>query len=137
MIEWVIEKFIGLIPSFEKASSLRRDMQDNALRAISHALNETFLYYRDIDTGKPRNPDIEAQLSRYWAAAAIPLRHIDRELAEICEYKSEYWVNPDTWNNEDIERLGIGLEKVRNQYRSLLAPKKFSLKGKGHGGAEL
>jgi len=48
MIEWVVEKLIELIPSFKKASSLRQKMQDNALRATSHALNETFLYYRDI-----------------------------------------------------------------------------------------
>jgi len=136
MMQWVVEKFIALIPAFEKASSLRRDMQDNALRAISHALNETFLYYRDIDDGKPRNLDVEAQLSRYWAVAEIPLRHLDRELAEICEYKSEYWVNPETWKHEDVERLGIGLKKVRDHYRSLLAPKKFSLAGK-RGGRDL
>lgn len=137
MIEWVVEKFIALIPSFEKASSLRRDMQDNALRAISHALNETFIYYRDIDAGKPRSPDIEAQLSRYWSAAAIPLRHIDDELAQICEHKSEYWINPDNWDSEKIEHLGIGLAKVRDQYRSLLAPKKFSLRGKAGSAAKL
>lgn len=137
MIEWVVERFIGLIPSFEKAAALRRDMQDNALRAISHALNETFLYYRDIDAGNPRNPDIEAQLSRYWAAAAIPLRHLDPELATVCEYKSEYWVNPDTWSQEQVEQLGIGLEKVRDQYRSLLTPKPFSLIGKAHVGKEM
>ncbi len=133
MIEWVVEKFIALIPSFEKASSLRRDMQDNALRAISHALNETFLYYRDVDGGKPRNLDVEAQLSRYWSAAAIPLRHLDQELAQVCEYKSEYWVNPENWKHEDVERLGIGLKKVRDQYRSLLSPKKFPFAGKRSG----
>ena len=136
MIEWVVEKFIALIPSFEKAASLRRDFQDNALRSISHALNETFIYYRDIDAGKPRNQEVEAQLSRYWAAAAIPLRHIDRELAEICEYKSEYWLNPEHWSQEQVEQVGIGLQKVRDQYRSLLAPKKFSRAGRPRANTE-
>jgi hypothetical protein len=128
MLQYVIEKFIDLLPAFEKLSAQQRDMKDNALRSISHALNETYLYYRDIEKGVLRNQDIEAQLSRYWAAAAIPLRHIDGELAAICDNKSEYWINPDTWNQDKIDNLGINLEKVRNEYRLLLQPKKFSTK---------
>jgi hypothetical protein len=62
-------------------------------------------------------------LSRYWSAAAIPLRHIDNELAQICEYKSEYWVNPESWDPLRIQQLGIGLKDVRERYRRLLHPK--------------
>ena len=120
MIEWVVEKLISLIPAFENASNLRRELKDNALRSISHALNETCIYYSGLERGQGREMDIEAQLSRYWAAAAIPLRHIDVALAEACEYKSEYWLNPEKWSPEKIVELGIGLEKVRNQYRAII-----------------
>lgn len=125
MIEWVVERVVSLIPALERSSTTKRELKDNALRAISHALNETYLYYRNMEKGKERDLEIESQLSKYWAAAAIPLRHIDQELASACEYKSEYWINPEGWNHEKIKQLGIGLDHVRKQYRSLLVPNTF------------
>lgn len=129
-IEWVVERFVALVPAIEKVSDKNREVRDNALRAISHALNETYLYYSAQDNGQKRDREIEAQLSRYWAAAAIPLRHLDQQLAVVCEHKSEYWVNPDSWDQARVDKLGIGLKKVRNQYRALLAPKAFAKKGR-------
>lgn len=121
MIEWVVERLLDLIEPVANLSKDRRELRDNALRSISHALNETYLYYRDIETkGKARNMDTEAQLSRYWAAAAVPMRHLDAQLAEVCEYKSQYWVNPETWNPGKVRELGIGLHEVRGRYQALL-----------------
>lgn len=73
--------------------------------------------------------DIEAQLAKYWSAAAIPLRHIDEELAMACEHKAEYWVNPEQWSDEEIIRLGIKLEDVTQAYRNIAMPK-FSKAGR-------
>jgi len=101
----------------------RRELKDNALRAISHALTETYLYYRRMELGKGRDNDIEAQLSKYWSAAAIPIRHIDPNLAQLCEHKSDYWVNPDRWDQKKVKKIGIGLEQVRKRYRALLNPR--------------
>ena len=120
MIQWVVEQLLALLGPLTTLRQEKRELADNALRSISHALNETYLYYRSIELGGVRNRDTEAQLSRYWAAAAIPLRHIDLKLAEICEYKAEYWVNPDTWDNAKVKELGIGLDDVRKQYRAKL-----------------
>ena len=108
---------------FKKDQKYKREIKDNALRAISHALNETYLYYSSLDKGKTRNEDIEKQLSNYWAAAAIPLRHLDEDLAMTCELKAEYWVNPDNWTDEQIHEHGIELGKLRNKYRRMLAPR--------------
>jgi D-serine dehydratase len=71
--------------------------------------------------------DVEAQLSKYWSAAAIPLRHIDEELAMICEYKSDFWTNPDNWSEEEVKRIGIKLEDVTDAYRRLAMPRFSSL----------
>jgi len=103
MITFVIERLIGLIGLIGPVANLtkeRRELRDNALHSICHALDQTCLYCRDIDRGEPRNLGTEAQLATYWSAAAIPVRHFDRELAEICEYKSEYWLNPETWDSK-------------------------------------
>lgn len=123
MLEFVVEQFIALLGNIQNLSKEKREIKDNALRAISHALNETYLYYASQDKGKQRNLDVEKQLSNYWAAAAIPLRHLDESLAMTCEYKAEYWVNPDNWSDEQIHKHGIALDSLRKQYRQLLAPK--------------
>jgi hypothetical protein len=64
-------------------------------------------------------------LVKYWGAAAIPLRHIDANLAIICENKSEFWISPETCPNEEIKALGIKLEDVTKAYRQLAIPGHF------------
>lgn len=122
MLEFVIEKLISLLGPIATLSKEKRELKDNALRSISHALTETHLYYRDLGIGKTRNHDTEAQLVKYWAAAAIPLRHIDEELARTCDTKSEYWINPDMWSSDQIREHGIRLGDLQRSYRKMLTP---------------
>ncbi len=122
MLTEIIEGVVKLLGPIATLSKDRRELKDSALRSISTALNETYLYYRDIDRVNQRNLDREAQLSRYWSAASIPLRHFDEELAGICESKSEYWINPENYTEEDINRFGIELGEIRQAYRRMLTP---------------
>lgn len=122
-MEWLIERLIGLIPAISNLSREKREIADNALVSISHALNETCIYLKQIRDGSPKNRETEEKLARYWAAAAIPARHLDDEFAELCIYKSDAWVNPDEWNRERIEQYGIDLESVRKKYHDLLLDK--------------
>jgi len=120
MITFIIERLMGLVGPLMNLSHERRELRDNALRAICTALDETCLYYRSLENGKPRNLETEAQLSKYWSAAAIPIRHIDADLALTCDQKSEYWLNPETWDDARVRNTGIELDKVRQRYRGLL-----------------
>ncbi|MBK8656916.1 MAG: hypothetical protein IPN20_24115 [Haliscomenobacter sp.] len=122
MLNEIIEGLSNILGPIATATKERSQMKDEALRAISHALNETYLYYRDIEHGHLPNRDKEAMLVKYWSAAAISLRHFDQRLANICDNKAEYWVNPDNYNSADIENLGIGLDSVRQAYRKMLKP---------------
>lgn len=122
MLNEIIEGLSKILGPIATANKERSQMKDEALRAISHALNETYLYYRDIEHGHLPNRDREAMLVKYWSAAAISLRHFDKNLANRCDNKAEYWVNPDNYNSADIEKLGIGLESVRQAYRKMLTP---------------
>ncbi|MBK8044835.1 MAG: hypothetical protein IPK21_20610 [Haliscomenobacter sp.] len=122
MLNEIIEGLSNILGPIATATKERSQMKDEALRAISHARNETYLYYRDIEHGHLPNRDKEAMLVKYWSAAAISLRHFDQRLANICDNKAEYWVNPDNYNSADIENLGIGLDSVRQAYRKMLKP---------------
>lgn len=119
-IEWVIEKLMSLLPLIGNLSKDKRELADNALHSIAHALTETSLYVnRYVKSGK-KDEEIEAQLVRYWRDAAIPLRHIDKELSEICEYKSEYWLDPANWEPGKANGISIDLDTVRDKYRAQL-----------------
>jgi len=119
----IIKSLFGLAPNLLALPKERRELRDNALRSILVALDETYLYYRDMNRGQQRDPDREAVLAKYWSAAAIPMAHVDPALAQRCDLKAEYWLNPDGYNADTIKDLDIGLESVRNAYRTLLKPR--------------
>ncbi|MDA9554918.1 hypothetical protein N9R54_01670 [Pelobium sp.] len=129
MIKEILDGLTKILGPIATLSKDRRELKDSALRAISNALDETFLYYRDLEKGSLRNLEREALLAKYWSAAAIPMRHFDEGLSNICDHKSEYWVNPDNYKGADIKELGIGLNDVRQAYRKMLRPN-FSFAGK-------
>lgn len=122
MLEYLVDRLISLMGPISTLSKEKRELKDNALRAIVTALQETKIYYKSLERGAERNTDTEAQLVRYWGAAAIPLRHIDEELAMICEHKADFWIDPESWSNDQISSLGIKLEDVTKAYRQLAMP---------------
>jgi hypothetical protein len=126
MLEWITERLVSFSEQAVAMAKDKREVQDNALRSVSHALNETYLYYRDFVPGS-RDLEREKQLCHLWAAAAIPVRHLDEDLAMICEYKAEYWVNPENWSEDDVRTHKIQLDNIRATYRSLLCRPAFSM----------
>lgn len=122
MLNEILQGLTNILGPIATATKERSQMKDEALRAINHALDETYLYYRDISHGRLQNRDREAMLVKYWSAAAISLRHFDEDLAMRCDNKAEYWVSPENYSDDDIENLGIGLESVRGAYRKMLKP---------------
>jgi hypothetical protein len=120
MLQEVLQGSASLLGPISKLSTERKGLKDTALRAISTALDETYLYYRDLENTDGRNLDREAQIERYWSAAAIQIRHFNNDLAKICDRKSEYWINPDKFDRRRINELNIALDDVREAYRKML-----------------
>ena len=73
MITEILDTLTKLLGPIATLSKDQRERKDTALRTISNALDETFLYYRDLANSKDRNLDREELLSKYWSAAAISL----------------------------------------------------------------
>lgn len=119
MIEYVIGRLERLVELYREKKKEERQLADDALRAVQLALNETEIYYARLDRGSPRNEETELQLSRYWSAASIPIRHVDVEFADVCEHKSRYWLNPDSWDQKKVARYKIRLTSVTKKVRKL------------------
>ena len=75
----IVKSIAGIVPSLILLPKEKREQKDAALRAIVIALDETAIYYRDIGASKARDLTREAQLAKYWSAAAIPMRQAPRE----------------------------------------------------------
>ena len=107
----------GLLRAKQKEKGERTDQ---ALYALYAALNETQAYVSHLESGKRRNRKREFAIARLWHAASIPLRTVDRDLAERCFLKGSYWLEPDTWSELIINKKRIGLNQVMNSTRNLL-----------------
>jgi hypothetical protein len=99
---------------------LQRQLTDAALQSISTALSATSLYYRDLEAGSERNLETEGKLNVFWGNAAIPMRHVDPDLARVCAEKAQYWLNPDSWSDREIREVGIALDSVQRRYIGLI-----------------
>jgi hypothetical protein len=122
MLTEILSGLFGLSNQLIDSSIKNRDSRDEALRAISTALTETYSYYHHLEKNGQRNEDTENKLSTYWSAAAIFIRHYDRDLAMRCEFKSEFWREYGNWSRDKIERTGIQLDCIKKLYRDLLFP---------------
>lgn len=108
---------VGLL----RASERERDEKTaQALYALYTALNETKAYISYLESGKRRNRKREFAIARLWHDASVPLRRVDRDLAERCFSKGSYWLEPDTWSELMINRKRIGLNQVMKSTRDLL-----------------
>ncbi len=82
----------------------------------------TMHYLAEIrDRGRPEDRDVELQLSQKWSHASVLLRKIHPDLAGRCQLKAAYWTNPAEWTPAQVEHSRIGIERVYNEARELLA----------------
>ena len=111
-----ILNIIGLV----KEGKLQRDEQiDSALNQTHKALIETqaYVHRAGIDN---RDPDKESELANLWYQASIPLRHVDQELANICNLKGGYWSHSEAWKNLESDEYDIALSNVEKKVRAIL-----------------
>ena len=108
---------LGLLRAQKKE---RGERIDQALYALYTALNETKAYISYLESGKKRNRKREFAMARLWHDASVPLREVDRDLAERCFIKGSYWLQPDTWSEVMINRKRIGLDQIIKSTRDLL-----------------
>jgi hypothetical protein len=111
-------KTLGLIREGKKH---RNEKIDQALFALYTALNETRNYINKLKKSKKRNRKTEHDIALLWHKTSIPLRYIDKDLADRCFLKGSYWLEPDTWTQEDIMNKGIAIDTIYDRTREILS----------------
>jgi hypothetical protein len=116
----IFDRLLTTLGLIRDGKRQRNDKTDQALSMLYVALNETKSYAEYLQIGKRRNRKREYQIARLWDDASIPLRYIDKEFAMRCCEKSNYWMSPQVWTNDQIEKKGITLDQMFKITRNLL-----------------
>jgi len=116
----IFDRFLAALGLIRDSRKHRNERTDQALYALYAALNETKAYIDLLNSGKKRNRKMEWAIAKLWHDASVPLRNIDRDLAERCFIKGSYWLEPDTWTDLMIKKKRIKLEQVLKSTRNLL-----------------
>ncbi|MNG60922.1 hypothetical protein D3C81_18030 [compost metagenome] len=90
-----------------------------AITALTKAVHETEMYFRDRRKGKERDALREDELSRLWSASAEPVRLVDAQLSELCRYKASYWLFSENYSREEVVELQITLEGMNANLQKL------------------
>lgn len=119
MLDRVVSGLLGLLGNIRDDRINTQNKKDLAVSLILTAVNETKIYLRRNQRTNKRSRKREEKLSRLWSAAAIPLNRFNRDLAERCLQKSEYWLNPENYTSADIKKFRIGLDQVYKEARKM------------------
>lgn len=116
----IIDLSLNLFGLARRGQTQRQKEYDEALKSLYDALIETQIYIAVLHRDDRPARKKEAELSRLWRDASRKLKGIDSELAEICFDKGTYWINPEEWSQDDIQRANIGISKVCNLAKEML-----------------
>ncbi len=116
-----IIQFIDYFKQSKNMIEYEEDQKYNlALIALQSASNETRLYLKSIANGKAQNSKKEKELSTLWKTVGFALRGIDSELSKISFEKSDYWLDPESYNLVEIGEINLDLNTVVKEIKLLL-----------------
>ncbi|SRR5579883_564875 len=102
------------------------EAQDNqqtraALQSVTFAATETRAYIAlTRDQPAARNREKEVALAHLWERAGIDIYQINRDLAERCLLKADFWSDPQGWTLAEKDDSRIRLDELSAEARSLL-----------------
>jgi len=119
VLDKILTGLLGLLENLRSDRTHSQDKKDLAVSSILMVVNETKIYLKRVQQSSKRNRTTEEKLSRLWAAAAVPLRRFNKDLAERCLSKSDYWLNPEHYTSSDIQKLRISLDQVYKEAKNM------------------
>jgi hypothetical protein len=108
--------------NLSRAGNARKRQSTLALRAVILAARSTQAYLRQLeDTGK-QDHATEARLAGHWTQLGFDLADLGlSKLAKRCDIRGRYWANPDRFDSQFLQRADVGLDRMEQLARQLLA----------------
>ena len=108
--------------NLSRAKQQRQRESIEALRAVVVAARHTQAYLRQLDDTGNQDHATEAKLAGLWTELGFRLIDLGlTKLAKRCDIRGRYWANPDNLDADFLQRADIGLERMEQLARQLLA----------------
>ena len=110
------------LTNLNRASNERQRQSIEALRAVVIAARHTQAYVRLLNDTLNQDHAQEAKLSEMWTELGFRLTDLGlSKLAKRCDIKGRYWADPDCYDNEFLQKADVGLERMEQLARQMLA----------------
>jgi hypothetical protein len=120
---WALFRHLGSwLGNLSRARQQRKRESIEALRAVVVAARHTQAYLRQLDDTGQQNHAIEANLAGLWTELGFRLNDLGlTRLAKRCDIRGRYWADPNILDADFLQRADIGLERMEQLARQLLA----------------
>jgi hypothetical protein len=110
----------SFIESIGKLGQEKKEKYKSALKAVLTAVHETNLYLAGMKSKRRHDLKQESHLAELWTDAAMALLDFDKELAILCEIKSDNWSEPKDWSYKEINQTKHALQEIEYRVRRLM-----------------
>ncbi|HKJ52644.1 MAG TPA: hypothetical protein VKB27_14155 [Gammaproteobacteria bacterium] len=108
--------------NLDRAGEKRKHESIEALRAVTLAARATRVYLRRIAGTAQTDHAEEARLSQMWTRLGFQLKDLGLgTLAKRCDVSGRYWADPSQFDREFLDKADVGLERMEQLARRLLA----------------
>jgi hypothetical protein len=120
---WTLFKHLGSwLGNLSRARQQRKRESIEALRAVVVAARHTQAYLRQLEDTGQQNHATEANLAGLWTDLGFRLNDLGlTKLAKRCDIRGRYWADPKILDADFLQRADIGLERMEQLARQLLA----------------
>jgi hypothetical protein len=120
---WALFRHLGSwLGNLSRARQQRKRESIEALRAVVVAARHTQAYLRQLEDTGQQNHATEANLAGLWTELGFRLNDLGlTKLAKRCDIRGRYWADPNILDADFLQRADIGLERMEQLARQLLA----------------
>jgi len=120
---WQLLKHLSQwLGNLSRAKQQRQRESIEALRAVVLAARHTQAYLRQLEDTGNQDHATEAKLAGLWTELGFRLIDLGlSKLAKRCDIRGRYWANPNNLDADFLQRADIGLERMEQLARQLLA----------------
>lgn len=117
MGEYISAAITGLWECYLSWSKQKRELTISKLEALSNLLIENRAYLRDFAHQGVKDAQRELELAKEWRRVGLLFQDISPGLSEICDYKSDYWIDSDRYTKQKVNELGITIRNLEHKLR--------------------
>jgi len=120
---WALFRHLGSwLGNLSRARQQRKRESIEALRAVVIAARHTQAYLRELEDTGQHDHATEANLAGLWTELGFRLSDLGlTKLAKRCDIRGRYWADPNILDADFLQRADIGLERMEQLARQLLA----------------